>query len=156
MPAFINNEQDRIEVTPELEATVAKAVSVALVEEGVSVENEVSVVFIDNAYIQQLNRDYRHKDCATDVLSFALTEQGEGEPEITGAETEEILGDIFISLEKAREQAEEYGHSLNREVVYLAVHGVLHLVGYDHENEDDKKEMRRHEEQVMAALNLTR
>lgn len=115
---------------------------------------EVSVVLSDDNYIHQLNRQYRGKDCPTDVLSFALNE-GE-EPAIIGGPGEVLLGDIIISLETAGRQAEEFGHSLERELAYLTVHGILHLLGYDHMTEAEKKEMRHEEEYILAFLGINR
>lgn len=117
-------------------------------------EAEVSLLLVDNQRIHALNLEYRGIDRPTDVLSFALQDEMEEEPEIE--EEDEMLGDIVISVERAREQAEEYGHSFEREIVYLAVHGTLHLLGFDHEEENDKQEMRSKEEEVMAELKLER
>ena len=110
---------------------------------------EVGVTLTDEETIHQLNRDYRGVDAPTDVLSFALEE---GEEELTGyAEAPpELLGDIFICLPYARRQAMEYGHSFNRELLYLTVHGLLHLLGHDHEREDDRRRMRAEEEKFLA------
>ncbi len=102
---------------------------------------ELSVTFVDNDRIQEINREYRGKDKPTDVISFALEELGEGEIQISGANMPRVLGDIIISLDKAREQATDYGHSVERELGFLAVHGFLHLLGYDHETEAEEKEM---------------
>lgn len=121
---------------------------------GVDEHAEVSVVFADDEYIRELNRDYRGKDSATDVLSFALDE-GE-EPEIIDGPAETLLGDIVISIETASRQAEDFGHSLQRELAYLTVHGMLHLLGYDHEDEADKAEMRHQEEDILALLGIAR
>ncbi len=121
---------------------------------GIEPYTEVSVVLADDEYIHQLNHQYRGKDCPTDVLSFALNE-GE-EPEIIDGPEVVLLGDIIISLETAARQAEEYGHSLERELAYLTVHGILHLLGYDHMLEDEKKEMRQEEEQILSFLGITR
>ncbi len=121
---------------------------------GLSEGVEVGVTFLDDAAIQELNRDYRDKDRPTDVLSFALNEGDE--PEIVDAPEEELLGDILISLETTARQAEEYGHSLERELAYLTVHGMLHLLGYDHEEPADQAEMRLEEEAVLAALGIVR
>ena len=121
---------------------------------GLSEGVEVGVTFLDDAAIQELNRDYRGKDRPTDVLSFALNE-GE-EPAIVDAPDEELLGDILISLETTARQAEEYGHSLERELAYLTVHGMLHLLGYDHEEPADQAEMRIEEEAVLASLGIVR
>lgn len=117
-------------------------------------EAEVSIVLIDNERIHKLNLEYRGVDRPTDVLSFALQEEVEEEPDID--EDDDMLGDILISVERAREQAEEYGHSFERELIYLAVHGTLHLLGFDHEEEEDKQEMRSKEEEVMSKLKLER
>lgn len=116
--------------------------------------SEVSMVLTDDEYIQQLNCRYRGKDMPTDVLSFALNEGDE--PEILDGSPENLLGDIVISLETAAVQAEEYGHSLERELAYLTVHGMLHLLGYDHETTQDWQEMRNEEEQVLSALGIVR
>jgi probable rRNA maturation factor len=118
-------------------------------------EAEVSLTLVDDVRIHELNRDYRGVDRPTDVLSFALQEETEDEPDILDYE-DDLLGDIIISVERARAQAVEYGHSFERELVYLAVHGTLHLLGYDHEKEEDKAEMRQQEESVMARIGLLR
>ncbi len=109
----------------------------------VETEAEVSVTFVTNKTIQGMNKDYRQKDYATDVLSFAMEEVGDGEIELEIKMSSEyrVLGDIIISIEKAHEQAEEYGHSFERELTFLAIHGFLHLLGYDHETEEDEQEM---------------
>ena len=117
-------------------------------------EAEVSLMLVDDQRIHALNKEYRGVDRPTDVLSFALQEDMEDEPD--AAFEDDMLGDIVISAERAKEQAEEYGHSFEREIVYLAVHGTLHLLGYDHEEEKDKQEMRSKEEEVMAILRLER
>ncbi|MCX7781092.1 MAG: rRNA maturation RNase YbeY [Negativicutes bacterium] len=141
-------------VTPELEQTAMAVFAKTAELLGIDPHAEVSLLFVDDEYIRELNRDYRGKDCATDVLSFALNE-GE-EPDIVGGPEETLLGDIVISLETAVKQAEEFGHSLERELAYLTVHGMLHLLGFDHENEQDKSVMREKEELVLQALGLTR
>ncbi|HBW34957.1 rRNA maturation RNase YbeY [Desulfosporosinus sp. BICA1-9] len=117
-------------------------------------EAEVSLMLVDDQRIHALNLEYRGVDRPTDVLSFALQEEMDEEPDFEFED--EMLGDIVISVERAREQAEEYGHSFEREIVYLAVHGTLHLLGYDHEEEDDKLKMRNKEEEVMTKLGLER
>ena len=98
---------------------------------------EVSVTFVDNERIREINRDYRDKDQPTDVISFAMEEMGEGEMEIVGAEMR-MLGDLIISIPRAKEQAEEYGHSFDRELDF-GVTWLLHLLGYDHMTEEDEK-----------------
>lgn len=111
-------------------------------------DTEVSIAFVDDAYIHQLNRDYRGVDRPTDVLSFPMDE----EPD----EGEALLGDIAVSLETALRQAGEYGHSADREIGFLIVHGTLHLLGFDHEDEGDGKVMRELEEATLARLSLPR
>lgn len=115
---------------------------------------EVGVTLTDDAYIREINRRYRDKDSATDVISFALNE-GE-EPEIVGGPTLNLLGDILISVETAQRQAAAYGHSLERETAFLTVHGMMHLLGYDHIEEADRIEMRKEEEYVLEHLGITR
>lgn len=127
-----------------------KAATVLGIEEHV----EVSVVFADDEYIRELNHQYRGIDKATDVLSFALDE-GE-EPDVVDGPEESLLGDIVISLETAIRQAEEFGHSLERELSYLTIHGMLHLTGYDHETPEEKAEMRNQEEFILAELGISR
>ncbi len=115
---------------------------------------EVSVVLGNDEYIHGLNRQYRDKDCPTDVLSFALNEGDE--PDIVDGPEEVLLGDIIISIETATRQAEEYAHSLERELAYLTIHGMMHLLGYDHMTEEDKEEMRQEEEHVLSLLGIHR
>ena len=116
---------------------------------------EISVTFVDNAAIKELNAQYRGKDMPTDVLSFPLGENGVYDKnEDTGAS---LLGDIVISMEKAMEQAELYGHALQREVAFLTVHSMLHLLGYDHEAGGlEAVRMREKEEAVLIQLGLPR
>ena len=115
---------------------------------------EVSVTLTDDAHIHVLNHTYRNVDRPTDVLSFALTESEE--PEIVGAEGHEVLGDLVISLERMRAQAEEYGHSELRELSFLTVHGMLHLLGYDHMEEQERQEMEEEQRTVMEELGIAR
>ena len=116
---------------------------------------EFTITITDNERIHQLNREYRGVDSATDVLSFPLWNREE-DPFINPENNCIMLGDIIISLERAAEQANEYGHSLKRECAYLCVHAVMHLLGYDHIEEDDKKVMRAREEEILTKLKLTR
>ncbi len=139
-----------------LEELVKKTVETALAVEGQPPEAEVSVALVDDGYIQELNRVYRAQDRSTDVLSFAMQEEGEGEPVIEGQEDELILGDIVISLETAARQAVEYNHSFQRELAFLTVHGVMHLLGYDHGTEEETAVMRSREEAVLEKLGLSR
>lgn len=144
---YIENEQDKIPYDEFYGDTVRRAVEAALEYEGVTFSCEVSVTFVDNERIKELNSEYRNIDRETDVLSFPTGDTGEG---VT-------LGDVVISLEKAKAQAEEYGHSLEREIAFLTVHSALHLLGYDHETgEEDEKEMFRRQDEIMDKLGITR
>ena len=112
-------------------------------------ENIIESVCQEGAY----NKTYRNIDRPTDVLSFALNE---GEEEGYDGPDTKLLGDIVISLDKTREQSEEYGHSFERELAYLTVHGMLHILGYDHMTDEDKAEMRKEEEFVLHRLGFVR
>ncbi|MEN2765952.1 rRNA maturation RNase YbeY [Ornithinibacillus xuwenensis] len=125
-------------------------------KEKVPINAEVSVTIVDNKEIQEINRDYRNIDKPTDVISFALEESVEGEMEIVGDELPLALGDIIISFEKAQEQASDYNHSVEREIGFLAVHGFLHLLGYDHMNEEEEKAMFQKQEEILGEYNLGR
>ncbi|MCH4166661.1 MAG: rRNA maturation RNase YbeY [Megasphaera sp.] len=114
---------------------------------------EISILLCDNEYIHQLNNQYRHIDRPTDVLSFALNE---GEEDGYDGPDTALLGDIIISLEKVREQADEFGHSYERELAYLTIHGMLHILGYDHMTDEDKAEMRKEEEFILHRLGYVR
>ena len=148
---FIKNNQKAVTVTPKMRALVKTAITATLDHEQIENKCEVSVTFSDNEKIRALNRDYRNIDRATDVLSFPLYEKDE----LEGAIGELMLGDIVLSLERAGEQAEEYGHSFEREVAFLCVHSMLHLLGYDHENESDEEEMRAAQREIMDMLRLS-
>ncbi|AAU24232.1 rRNA maturation RNase YbeY [Bacillus licheniformis] len=137
-------------------AEIEKLLQFAAAEEGVADGAEVSVTIVNNEEIQKINKEYRGKDYPTDVISFALEEDGEGEVEIIGADMPPVLGDIIISVDKAREQAEEYGHSLMRELGFLTVHGFLHLLGYDHMTEEEEKEMFTKQKEILNRYGLSR
>lgn len=152
MELFFTNEQTLFEVTQTIEKTISDAVSKVFDIEALEERIEVSVLFVDNEGIRVLNRDFRNKDTATDVLSFP---QYEDLSEIA-TDPEPNLGDIVISLERAKEQAEEYGHSFEREIGFLTVHSMYHLLGYDHDTEEHTQMMRQKEEMVLQALGLKR
>lgn len=135
---------------------IEKLLNFAAEKENVEAGSELSVTFVSNERIQEINREYRDKDRPTDVISFALEEMGEGELEIVGEEIPRILGDIIISIPKAREQAAEYNHSFMRELGFLAVHGFLHLLGYDHMNAQDEKKMFDRQKEILAGFGLGR
>ena len=118
--------------------------------------SEVSVTIVTNERIQEINRDYRGIDQPTDVISFALEEMVEDELEIQVEGMPRVLGDIIISLPKAIEQAKTYGHSLERELGFLAVHGFLHLLGYDHMNDADEKIMFARQREILDEFGLQR
>ncbi|MBQ3435476.1 MAG: rRNA maturation RNase YbeY [Bacilli bacterium] len=123
---------------------IRKALDFALKKE--KIENSVfNVIIVDNSYIHKLNRDYRNIDKATDVITFAL----EDEKDMILPDKMRILGDIYISLDKAKEQALEYGHSLKRELTFLAIHGFYHLLGYDHMTKEEEKEMFKKQKEVL-------
>lgn len=161
----IGNSQDVIDVTDKMENIILDCVNKALDMEGFDYMAKVSIILVDNPSIQEVNSEYRGIDRETDVLSFPMLDLEPGHGELdpndfindvdpdTGAV---ILGDIMISLEKTGEQAKEYGHSFERELGFLTVHGMLHLLGYDHMDEEDKDIMRAREETILGALNLIR
>ncbi|WP_044339612.1 MULTISPECIES: rRNA maturation RNase YbeY [Rossellomorea] len=135
---------------------VQNILNFAAIKEEVEDDSEVSVTFVTNERIQEINREYRHKDQPTDVISFALEELGEDEVEIVGGQIPRVLGDIIISIDRAKEQAEEYNHSFSRELGFLALHGFLHLLGYDHMEEIDEKEMFQRQKDILDEYGLKR
>jgi probable rRNA maturation factor len=156
----MNLNIDFLDETNELQendiAKIEELINFAASKESVEPESEVSITFVTNERIREINREYRDKDRPTDVISFAMEELGEGEIELIGADMPRVLGDIIISVAKAKEQAEEYGHSFIRELGFLAVHGFLHLLGYDHENSEDEKKMFSRQKDILDEFGLTR
>lgn len=152
---LISNKQNVVKIPSGIRLLVRRCCHAVLNNEGFTQDAEVSVSFVDNADIQKLNSEYRQKDAPTDVLSFPLGENGQFDRnEETGAA---VLGDIVLSMEKAYEQADIYGHSLQREVAYLTVHSMFHLLGYDHEKGGlEAVRMREKEEAVLTSLGLPR
>lgn len=150
---LIKNDQKKIKMTPDLRRLVKKAVLATLDFEDFGRRAEVSVTFTDNEKIHALNREYRNVDRPTDVLSFPLSD---GEDYDTDGDAV-LLGDIVISLERAQTQAEEYGHSFEREVAFLTVHSMLHLLGYDHETSpEDEREMFARQDEILISAGITR
>lgn len=135
---------------------VEKLLQHAATVEKIEQPSEVSITFVDNEAIHEINKQYRNKDQPTDVISFAMEELGEGEVQIVGEGMPRILGDIIISTDRTKEQAEEYGHSFERELGFLAVHGFLHLLGYDHMNEEDEKKMFGRQDDILKTFGLGR
>ena len=150
---LIKNDQKKIKMTPDLRRLVKRAVLAVLDFEDFGRRAEVSVTFTDNEGIHALNREYRNVDRPTDVLSFPLSD---GEDYDTDGDAV-LLGDIVISLERAQTQAEEYGHSFEREVAFLTVHSMLHLLGYDHETSpEDERDMFARQDEILMSAGMTR
>lgn len=144
------------EVSEQQILEIEKLLQHAATFENINDEAEVSITFVDNERIKEINKEYRDKDQPTDVISFALEELGEGEVEIIGADMPRFLGDIIISIPKAKEQAEEYNHSFERELGFLSLHGFLHLLGYDHMTEEDEKVMFGKQDEILQSYGLQR
>ena len=153
MEIIISNFPEELSFPEEIEANVRAAAE--MVGKLYGVENgEVSVTLTNNEYIHTLNKEYRGIDRPTDVLSFALNESEE--PEMVDGPAVNVLGDLIISVERAEEQAADYGHSLRREVAFLTVHGMLHLLGYDHMEDEEREEMEAEQRFVMEKLGIPR
>ena len=151
---YFENDQEKLPITYKLKRLVRMSVEAALAYEEIGRDLEVSVTFTDDEGIRKLNRSYRKIDRTTDVLSFPLFDF-EGEGDAMSDELDDMLGDIVLSLERAAAQAEEFGHSFEREVAFLTVHSMLHLLGYDHEtSEEDELDMRRRQTEIMEMLGL--
>ncbi|MNW25256.1 Endoribonuclease YbeY [compost metagenome] len=157
-----NSEQEEMEITDALISTLETLLERAGEAEGVA-EGEVALTFVTDEQIHELNQQYRGIDRPTDVLSFAMNEELEEEPDIIYSlepeaelELPDMLGDIIISVQTAKRQSEEYGHSLDRELGFLFVHGFLHLLGYDHQDEASEAEMMGKQEAVLAQVGLLR
>lgn len=154
-----------LDVHPDLigqvdEAAIRHLVATALAAQGIEQPAEVGITITDDATIQEMNRQYRGVDAPTDVLAFPLLEPWEIRPQgarppagprfVAPPDGILHLGDVVVSLPRAREQAAEFGHSLERELSYLIIHGILHLLGYDHQEPDEQREMREREEAILA------
>ena len=152
---LISNEQNAVKIPSGLRILIRRSCNAVLNYEHFEGPAEISVTFVDNDRIHELNKQYRNKDMPTDVLSFPMGENGQYDiDEENGCK---VLGDIVISMQRAMEQAELYGHSLQREVAYLTVHSMLHLLGYDHEGSGlEAVRMREREEAVLLQLGLPR
>lgn len=155
----IENEQKLMEVTEEMETLLESVVKEALEYEDVQENCEVNILLTDNESIREINKEQRNIDSATDVLSFPYLMIEDGEILVSEEDYYDgylQIGDIVISIERAREQSEEFGHSFEREVGFLTCHSILHLLGYDHEEESEREVMRQKEEAVLELLSLTR
>ena len=140
------------------EKLIEKVVSTVLEMEQIKKKLDVYLTLTNNENIRKINAEHRQIDKATDVLSFPMFDRAEIDSLKVEDEEEfeDILGDIIVSVEKVREQAEEYGHSFERELAYLVTHGMLHLLGYDHMIEEEKVVMRKREEEILGVLEITR
>ena len=153
MNVMISNYPEELEFPTDIEENVRAAAE--KVGELYGVENgEVSVTLTNNEYIHTLNKQYRGIDRPTDVLSFALNESEE--PDVEDGPDVNVLGDLVISVERAKEPAADYGHSVKREIAFLTVHGMLHLLGYGHMEEEDRLEMEAEQRFVMEKLGIPR
>lgn len=164
---YTDNRQNKIEVQEALIEKITKACDFTLGEEGVNIPYQISLLFVDNNEIKDINSETRNIDKVTDILSFPMLDFEKGKVykdmyidykfDETFKDGEElVLGDIVLSLEKALEQSVEYNHSYDREVCYLIIHSILHLLGYDHMEEEEKKIMRLREEEILEKLSITR
>ncbi len=148
---YFENMQDKLPVDYKLKILMRRALVATLEYEGIKRDTEVSITFTDDAEIRGLNRFYRSIDRATDVLSFPLEDNAAS----SGGKEALVLGDIVISLERAKAQAHKYGHGYYREAAFLCVHSVLHLLGYDHERSvEEDIDMRRRQSEIVESLGL--
>lgn len=148
MEIYYDDRQDDIKITDEIKNLIEKSIAAVLKVENLHENVEVSVSFVGDEEIRDLNRDYRGVDKSTDVLSFPMDDEF--------IIVSRILGDVIINTRRVMEQAEELGHSEERELSYLTVHSILHLLGYDHMDDEDKKEMREREKLAMKELSIYR
>lgn len=148
MEIYYDDRQDDIKITEEIKNLIEKSIAAVLKIEKLDENVEVSVSFVGDDEIRDLNREYRDVDKSTDVLSFPMDDEF--------IIDNRILGDVIINTRRVMEQAEELGHSNERELSYLTVHSILHLLGYDHMEDEDKKEMREREKLAMKELSIYR
>lgn len=157
LKVFFSNAQKAVAITPEIKKLLRKAIKTALEYEDFGRDAEVSVSFVNNDEIHELNRDYRGVDRPTDVLSFPMLDGDADEGDVDIGADSVVLGDIIISAEKAAEQAAAYGHSVERELAFLAVHSTLHLLGYDHEHsKEEEKDMFERQEKILTLAGVPR
>ena len=161
MKISIRNQQKKMQVTKDIRDLIKKVLKNGLDFMEFETNCEISILLVDNEEIHKLNKLHRNIDRPTDVLSFPMFEYDEdGEIDMDecdfGENGEILLGDIVISLERAKEQAEEYGHSFEREVGFLTAHSLLHLLGYDHMEDDEEKEMFELQEEILKLCDLPR
>lgn len=143
-------------LTPELKEVICKVTEESLRHENFDMECEISVSIVDNEEIRKINKRFRNVDRPTDVLSFPMLNFEAGGVTEVNEKNEIVLGDFIISLERAKEQAIEYGHSLQREIAFLTAHSMLHLLGYDHMEQEEEKEMLQKQKEILDSLGITR
>lgn len=164
---YTENRQEVLKVTEEFISKISDVCDFALNEEGMILPYQISLLFVNNEEIREVNLETRNIDRATDVLSFPMLDYEKGKVykdmyidfkfDETFKDGEElVLGDMVLSLERALEQSKEYCHSYEREVCYLVVHSILHLLGYDHMEDDEKRVMRKREEEILNKLEIRR
>ncbi len=153
MELIIDDRQDKLQVSEELIEKIKDIILECLDYEGYDDDYDISLSFVDNKEIHELNKLYRGIDRPTDVLSFPMLDE---ELDFDIELEEKSLGDIVISLERAFEQSVDYNHSFEREVCFLVCHSMFHLLGYDHDTEENTKEMREKEEYILNKLSITR
>lgn len=155
---YIEDAREVPSLSDDAQKLIEAVINQTLSSENIKKDCFVSVTVVDPEEIKELNLEHRNVDSVTDVLSFPVVNLLEGDVGEAGDyfEGRLILGDVVLCAERAKEQSEEFGHSIEREIGYLTCHSVLHLIGYDHENEDEREVMRQKEEKVMNSLNLKR
>lgn len=155
MQNIVQINYDGLEENLEYEKTIEQVVQACFQEEKLNSKNlYINIILTTPANIKNINKQYRDIDKETDVLSFPMFEKDEIQK--INTQIQEVLGDIIISIEKVKEQAVDYGHTFTRELAYMVVHGFYHLMGYDHMEEEDKKQMRSKEETILNKLEITR
>lgn len=155
MAVLINNIQKKMVLGPDVLDLLEQVLQSGLELHSQS-SSELGIILVDNEYIQDLNLKYRGIDQPTDVLSFAMNEEMADSPAFNAQDEPVLLGDVFVSVERAVEQAESYGHSFSRELCYLGTHGLLHLLGYDHQVPEETELMRAEEEKILRQFELGR
>ncbi|MBE6844293.1 MAG: rRNA maturation RNase YbeY [Ruminococcus sp.] len=156
LKVYVKNKQNIVKIPVGIRLLIRRCCQAVLATEKFDKDAEVSVSFVTNKEIRNLNKAYRNKDAETDVLSFPLTND-DGTQEVSAETGFVLLGDVVISLETAVKQADMYGHSLEREIGFLTVHSMLHLLGYDHETSPlEERIMREKEEAVLEKLGISR
>lgn len=149
MKLLVDNRQHKYEIEERLILSLERAATLCLAYEGWNLDYEISLSLVDDDEIKELNKIYRGMDCSTDVLSFPLVDGNQ----IIDIE-EKLLGDIVISVERVALQAKEYNHSFEREMIFLLVHSMFHLMGYDHDTKKSAQDMRAREKAVLSSLDL--